>query len=101
MSKSEDLQEAVDKALDLANGYGLDGVHTEYLIKALARDKFGQYANMYLKKFNMKITDEDEDGIEQANKFLGDTFQQFLEEHGDDEIIEKLKRWKSRERKDI
>jgi len=98
------IQEAIDKALIFGKEYGLNNKQIEYLIKAIAQDRFGDDANFKLHKFNMKITEEDREGIEEANKFLGDTFKEFLDEYGDGKIIAVLERRKqerkAREEKD-
>jgi len=73
-----DIQKAIDKALAIGGAYSLDNEKIEYLIKAIAQDRFGEDADFKLQKFNIKIVEEDKEGIEAANKFLGDTFEKFL-----------------------
>ena len=73
------IDDTINKALDLGRLCNLNNQQMQYLIKAIAQDRFGTEANQHLKKFNIKITEEDACGIERANKFLGDKFQEFLD----------------------
>lgn len=102
MMKKKPIQEAIDKALDLGKAYDLDNKKIEYLIKAIAQDMFGEDANYKLHKYKIKILEEDKEGIEEANKFLGNTFQEFIDTYGDEKIINVLnrRRQEAREKRD-
>jgi len=97
------IQEVIDKALDLGGAYDLSDKKIEYLIKAIAQDRFGDDVNYKLQKFKMKIIEEDKEGIDEANEFLKDIFKEFLD-CGDEKVISVLNRRrqerKSRENRD-
>lgn len=92
------IQEEIDRALQYGKEYGLDDKQIENLIKAFARNKYGDDANKELSKFGLCISDKDGEGIEEAEEFLGRILEEFMDEFGDEKIIAVLRRRKQERR---
>ena len=78
------MPEIIDEALAL--GKGLDSKEIEYLIKAITIEEFGNDALAMLKKANLKLTEDDREGIKRANKRLEDIVNEVLFGTGQNEI---------------
>ena len=77
MDTPHPLSYIMDCALDYGCTNNLNTTQICNVIKALAQNAFGARANDYLVIYGMCITDEDTEGIEQANKLINDAFQDF------------------------
>lgn len=78
LRNKKDISEVVDYALVFGRYYKLNNKQIEYLIKAKAEVVYEEKANEELASIGLKITEEDKEGINEANDILTREFEEFI-----------------------